>query len=127
MWGINLRKLALMLLLTFSFNAMAEWKEYSTRANGDVFYFDDARVQKDGSLVNVWSRVRYKSSVMGASSYQSLISIDCSEHSETTLQSTYYIDRDWTTPAMATDTQQKPKVYMDANSATQRLAEILCQ
>ena len=127
MWGINLRKLALMLLLTFSFNAMAEWKEYSTRANGDVFYFDDARVQKDGSLVNVWSRVRYKSSVMGASSYQSFISIDCSEYSETTLQSTYYIDRDWTTPAMATDTQQKPKVYMDANSATQRLAEILCQ
>ena len=122
-----MRKLALMLLLTFSFNAMAEWKEYSTRANGDVFYFDDARVQKDGSLVNVWSRVRYKSSVMGASSYQSFISIDCSEYSETTLQSTYYIDRDWTTPAMATDTQQKPKVYMDANSATRRLAEILCQ
>ena len=122
-----MRKLALLLLLTFSFNAMAEWKEYSTRANGDVFYFDDARVQKDGSLVNVWSRVRYKSSVMGASSYQSFISIDCSEYSETTLQSTYYIDRDWTTPAMATDTQQKPKVYMDANSATRRLAEILCQ
>ena len=116
-----------MLLLTFSCNTMAEWVEYSTRANGDVFYFDNARVQRKGSLVNVWNRVRYKSSVMGASSYQSLISIDCAEYSETTLQNTYYIDRDWTTPAMATDTRKKPKVYMDANSATQPLAEILCQ
>ena len=116
-----------MLLLTFPCNAMAEWVEYSTAASGDVFYFDNARVQKDGDLVNVWNRVRYKSSVMGASSYQSFISIDCSEHSETTLQRTFYTDRDWTTPAMATDTKKKPKVYMDANSATQRLANILCQ
>ena len=125
--GVNLKKLLLILLLTFSCNTMAEWVEYSTTANGDVFYFDNARVQKDGNLVNVWNRVRYKSSVMGASSYQSFISIDCSEYSETTLQSTFYIDRDWTTPAMATDTKKKPKVYMDANSATQRLANILCQ
>ncbi len=122
-----MRKLVLMLLLTFSCTTMAEWVEYLTRGNGDVFYFDNARVQKDGNLINVWHRVRYKSSVMGASSYESFIRIDCSEYSETTLQSTYYIDSDWTTPAMATDTQQKPKVYMDANSATQRLAEILCQ
>ena len=122
-----MRTLALLLLLTFSSNAMAEWVKYSTAANGDVFYFDNARVQKDGKLVNVWNRIRYKSSVMGASSYQSFISIDCSEYSESTLQSTFYIDRDWTTPAMATDTKKKPKVYMDANSATQRLANILCQ
>ncbi len=122
-----MRKLLLLLLLTFPCNAMAEWVEYSTAANGDVFYFDNARVQKDGNLVNVWNRVRYKSAVMGASSYQSFISIDCSEYSETTLQRTFYIDRDWTNPAMATDTKKKPKVYMDANSATQRLANILCQ
>ncbi len=119
--------LLLLFLLTFSSNAIAEWVEYSTTANGDVFYFDNARVQKDGNLVNVWNRVRYKSSVMGASSYQSFISIDCFENSETTLQRTFYTDRDWTTPAMATDTRKKPKVYMDANSATQRLADILCQ
>ena len=126
-----MRKLALLLLFllmpTFSGNAMAEWVEYSTAANGDVFYFDNARVQKDGNLINVWNRVRYKSSVMGASSYQSFISIDCSEDSETTLQRTFYSDRDWTTPAMATDTKKKPKVYMDANSATKRLADMLCQ
>ncbi|WP_297766621.1 surface-adhesin E family protein [uncultured Muriicola sp.] len=106
---------------------MAEWVEYSTRANGDVFFFDNARVQKDGNLVNVWNRIRYKSSVMGASSYQSLMEIDCSEYSETTLQRTFYSDKNWTNPAMATDTNKKPKVSINANSATQRLANILCQ
>ena len=122
-----LKKLLFALLLTFSCNTMAEWVEYSTRANGDVYFFDNARVQKNDDLVNVWNRIRYKSSLMGASSYQSLVRINCSEYSETTLQGTFYTDRNWTTPAMATDTQQKPKVYMDANSATHRLAEILCQ
>ncbi len=122
-----MRKLLLLLLLTFPCNAMAVWVEYSTAANGYVFYFDNARVQKDVNLVNVWNRIRYKSSIMGAASYQSFISIDCSERSETTLQRTFYTDRDWTNPAMATDTNKKPKVYMDANSATQRLADILCQ
>ena len=121
-----MEKPLLILLLTFSCNAMAEWVEYSTRANGDVFFFDDARVQRDGDLVNVWNRIRYKSSVMGASSYQSFMQINCSEYSETTLQSTFYTDRNWTTPAMATDTKKKPKVSITANSATQRLANILC-
>lgn len=106
---------------------MAGWVEYSTRANGDVYFFDDARVQKDGNLVNVWNRIRYKSSVMGAASYQSLIKIDCSEHAETTLQSTFYSDKNWTTPAMATNTRAKPTVSINANSATQRLADILCK
>ena len=124
---MNLKKPLLILLLTFSCNTMAEWIEYSTRANGDVFYFDNARVQKDGNLVNVWSRVRYKSSVMGASSYQSLMKIDCSEHSETTLQRTFFTDKNWTIPAMATDTRHKPKVFITANSATERLANILCK
>jgi len=122
-----LKKLLLILLLIFSCNTMAEWVEYSARANGDVFYFDNARVQKNGNLVNVWNRIRYKSSVMGASSYQSLMKIDCSEHSETTLRSTFYTDKNWATPAMATDTRQKPKVYITANSATERLADILCK
>ena len=106
---------------------MADWVEYSTGANGDVFYFDDARVQKNDTLVNVWNRIRYKSSVMGASSYQSLIEIDCSEYSETTLQSTFYTDKNWNTPAMATNTRKKPTVKITANSATQNLADILCR
>ena len=122
-----MKKLLLILLLTFSCNTLAESVEYSTRANGDVYFFDDARVQKDGNLVNVWNRIRYKSSVMGASSYQSFMKIDCAEYSETTLQRTFYTDKNWTIPAMATDTREKPKVSIDANSATERLANILCQ
>ena len=124
---MSLKKLLLTVLLTFSCNAMAEWLEYSTAANGDAFYFDDARVQKNGNLVNVWSRIRYKSSVMGASSYQRFMQLDCAEYSETTLQSTFYIDKNWTTPAMATNTKNKPKVSIKADSATERLAKILCK
>ena len=106
---------------------MAAWIEYSTGANGDVFYFDDARVEKRGNLVNVWNRIRYRTSVMGASSYQSFIEIDCAESSETTLQRTFYNDKNWTTPAMATDTMAKPKVCMKADSATRRLANVVCE
>ena len=125
--GVDMKKLLLGFLLTFSCNAMAEWVEYSTRANGDVFYFDNARVQRNGNLVKVWSRIRYKTSVMAASSYQSLIRIDCAGYSQTTLQSTFYIDKNWTTPAMATDTKEKPKISINAGSATERLANILCK
>ena len=124
---MNLKKGLLLLLLSFSCNTMAAWVEYSTVANGDVYFFDDARVLKNGNLVNVWNRIRYRTSVMGASSHQSLIKIDCSENSETTLQSTFFSDKNWTTPAMATNTRAKPKVSIKANSATQRLADILCQ
>ncbi len=125
--GMGLRRPLLTALLAFSCNAAAEWIEYSVAANGDAFYFDNARVQKDGDLVNVWSRTRYKSSVMGASSYQSLMQLNCAERSETTLQSTFYIDRNWSSPAMATNTRKQPEVAITANSATQRLADILCE
>ena len=121
-----MKKLLLIFLLTFSCNAMAEWVEYLTKPNGDVFFFDNARVQKNGNFVKAWNRVRYKTSVMAASSYQSFIRIDCAEYSETILQSTFYTDKNWTTPAMATNTREKPAVNINANSATERLADILC-
>ena len=121
-----MKKLLPILLLTLSCNADAEWIEYSTRTNGDIYFFDDARVQKDGNLLNVWNRIRYKTSVMGAWSYESLMKIDCTEHTETTLQSTFYNDKNWGTPAMATDPKEKPKVYINADSATERLTKILC-
>lgn len=122
-----MKNLLLVTLLGLSCNTMAEWVEYSTGTNGDVFYFDDARVQKDGNLVSVWNRIRYQTSVMGAASYQSFMRIDCSEYSESTLQSTFYTDKNWTNPAMATNTKKKPKLSINENSATQRLANILCQ
>lgn len=125
--GKDLKKLLLAGLLVFSCNAKAEWLEYLTAANGDVFFYDSARVQKEGDLVTVWSRIRYKTSVMAASSYQRFIRIDCSAYSETTLQSTFFIDKDWTTPAMATDTKEKPKKGIATDSATERLANIVCK
>jgi len=124
---MNLKKLPLILLLTFSCNAMAEWVVYSKRTNGDVYFYDAARVQKNGDLVKVWNRIRYKTSVMAASSYQSFIEIDCAGHSETILQRTFYTDKNWTNPAMATDTSKKPKAAINANSASERLADILCK
>ncbi len=114
-------------LLTLSCDVSAEWVEYSTKSNGDVYFFDDARVEKAGNEIKVWSRVRYKTSVMAASSYQSLLRLDCSEHSETILQSTFYTDRDWNTPAMATNTHAKPKTSVNADSATAQLIDTLCE
>lgn len=123
----GLKKLLPILLLSFSSNSLAEWAEYTTMPNGDVYFFDQARVETNGTQIGVWTRVRYKTSVMGASSYQNLLSLDCSENSETVLQSTFYTDRDWNTPAMATNTTAKPEKKVKPNSATARLIDILCK
>ena len=122
-----MKQLLSILLLTFSCNLMAEWIEYSTKSNGDVFFYDNARVEKNGNQISVWTRVRYKTSVMSASSYQSFLRLDCTENSETVLQSTFYTDRDWNTPAMATNTNAKPKKLVKPNSATGQLVNILCR
>lgn len=126
--GIRNKKLILFLfLLTFPSHSMAAWVEYSTEANGDVFFYDDARVQRDGNHINVWNRVRYKTSLMGAFSYQSFLRIDCSEYSQKTLQSTFFSDKDWAVPAMATNTRERAKTPINLNSALARLANILCK
>ena len=122
-----MKKFLLSTLLIFPLHAKADWIEYSTAPNGDVYFFDEARVQKKEHLIQVWNRVRYKNSVMGASSYQSLIEIDCAAYSETTLQSTFYTDEKWTVPAMSTDTNRKPTESINLNTASHRLAAILCK
>lgn len=122
-----MKQLLTIFLLTFSSGVMAEWIEFSTRANGDVFFYDNARVEKNGNEISVWTRVRYKTSVMAASSYQNLLKLDCSENSETILQSTFFTDSAWTKPAMATNTTAKPKTYIKENSATNQLISILCK
>ena len=91
------------------------------------FFYDNARVEKNGTQISVWTRVRFKRSVMAASSYQSLLRLDCSEYSETVLQSTFYTDKDWNTPAMATNTNVKPKKIIKESSATGQLVKILCK
>jgi len=125
--GQLMKQLLLIFLLTFSSNLMAEWVEFSTRSNGDVYFFDDTRVERDGNQINVWTRVRYKTSVMAASSYQSNLKLDCSENSEAILQSTFYTDKNWSTPAMATNFNAKPKTKVQPNSATWQLVAILCK
>ena len=121
-----MNRLLLIVLLTSSCHAMADWIEYSTKSNGDVFYYDNARVEKSGNQVSVWTRIRYKTSVMAASSYQSLLRLDCSENTETEVQSTFFSDSDWKKPAMATNTNAKPKKRVKPDSATGRLVDILC-
>ena len=115
------------ILLIVSCNSMADWIEYSTMPNGDVYFYDNARVEKHGGQISIWTRVRYKTSVMAASSYQSYLRLDCSENSETVLQSTFYTDKDWNKPAMATNTSVKPKKTVQTNSATGQLIKILCK
>ena len=121
-----MKHMLLIFLLTLSCNVMAEWIEFSIRPNGDVFFYNDARVVKNDNQVSVWTRVRYKTSVMAASSYQNLLQIDCLENSETILQSTFYTDKEWTKPAMATNTNAKPTTDVAEDSATQLLIRILC-
>jgi len=114
------------ILLTFSCHSMAEWVEYSIKSNGDVLFYDDARVEKSGSQISVWTRVRFKTSVMAASSYQSYLRLDCSDNSETVVQSTFYTDKDWNIPAMATNMNEKPKTMVKPESATGKLISMLC-
>ena len=121
-----MKKLLLMLLLVGPNYAKAEWLEYSVRVNGDVYFYDSVKIRKRGALLNVWNRIQYKSSVMGARSYQSLMQIDCSNYTKQILQNTFYTDSNWTTPAIATDTQEKPKVYIKTDTATHQLVGILC-
>ncbi len=103
-----------------------EWVQYVQKPNGDVYYFDPSRVERNDSFRRVWSGIRYKTSVMGASSYLSLLEIDCSERTERVLQSTFFTDRHWKKPAMMTDTTERPKRRIAAGSETERLVEILC-
>ena len=127
MWGLPMKKFIMIFLLTlYCNNTKTEWVEYSTRTNGDIYFFDNARVQTEGNLLHVWIRIQYTSSVMGAWSYQSLTKIDCSEHTEITLQNTFYTDKNWIIPAMETNATEKPKVHINEDSATKRLTDILC-
>ncbi|MEM7545187.1 MAG: surface-adhesin E family protein [Pseudomonadota bacterium] len=104
----------------------SEWQVYSQEANGDTYFFNMSRVQSTGNSHAVWKRVRYGRSVMGASSYQSHLEIDCSEQTERVLQQTFFSDEHWERPAMSTDHTKKPKRLIAKGSASARLAEILC-
>ena len=103
-----------------------EWRAYSEEADGDVYFYDASRVQRTRRTHTVWQRIQYKRSVMGASSYQSRLEVDCSEHTVKILQRTFFSDKHWQNPAMNTDMKEKPKRSIVAGSAVERLSEILC-
>ena len=103
-----------------------EWVMYAQEANGDAHFYDPSRVERIKTLRRVWNGVRYKTSVMGASSFLSLLEIDCSERTEKTLQSTFFTDNNWEKAAMKTDTSDKPQVQIAVGSTTERLTEIVC-
>ena len=102
------------------------WRQYSQQPNGDIYFYDVSRVESDDNLHRVWNRIRYKTSVMGAPSYQSLLEINCSERTERILQNTFFSDEHWEKPAMKTDKTQKPKRAITKDSASARLSGILC-
>ena len=102
------------------------WHQYSLEPNGDIHFYDSSRVESETNLHRVWSRIRYKTSVMGASSYQSLLEIDCSEGTEKILQNTFFSDKNWEKRAMKTDMVQKPKRLISKDSASERLSKLLC-
>ena len=104
----------------------SDWRVYSKEANGDVHFFDPSRVEETREAHRVWIRIQYKTSVMGASSYQSLMELDCSARTERILQRTFFSDDGWEKPAMNTDFREKPKRPIAEGSASARLSEIVC-
>lgn len=102
------------------------WRIYSKEPNGDIYFYDASRVKAASSLYRIWSRIQYKRSVMGASSYQSLLEIDCAARTQRIMQNTFFLDNHWEKPAMSTNTSAKPKRPIAKGTASQRLSEILC-
>ncbi|MEM7745780.1 MAG: surface-adhesin E family protein [Pseudomonadota bacterium] len=102
------------------------WQIYSEEANGDVYFFDASQLNPKSRLHGVWTRTQYKTSVMGASSYQSFVELDCADRTVRTLQRTFFSDKHWEKPAMSTDMTAKPKRAIRKGSATERLYDILC-
>ena len=81
-----------------------KWVMYAEKATGDLYFYDPSRVERIDTLRHVWDGVRYKTSVMGASSFLSLLEINCSERTQRILQSTFFTDEHWENAAMKTDT-----------------------
>ena len=104
----------------------SEWVMYAEEANGDVYFYDPSRVEKTDTLRHVWNGIQYKTSLMGAFSFLSLLEIDCLEQTEKSLQSTFFTDKHWERAAMMTDMTEKPKIQIKVGSTTDQLTKILC-
>jgi len=107
-------------------NGEGEWRRYFQETNGNVYFFHISHVKTVNNIHEVWNRIRYKRSVMGASSYQSLLEIDCSARTQRILQNTFFSDKNWEKPAMNTNMTKKPRRIISEGSASERLSKILC-
>ena len=119
-------KFIIILSFNLNANANANWIIYFSKPNGDIYYYDDKRMEKKINFILVWNRIKYKTSVMGALSYQSLIKIDCEKYKETTLQNTFFIDKNWKNPAMSTNKMETSMIKITKNSHTMILKNKLC-
>lgn len=105
----------------------SEWVNYAKLANGDLYFYDQSRVEESDTLRRVWNGIQYKTSLMGAFSFSSLLEIECSDRTEKTLQRTFYSDKNWENAAMQTDTSVSKNSKIEAGSTTERLADIVCE
>ena len=103
-----------------------DWVMYAEAANGNLHFYDRASVETIDTVRRVWNGLQYKTSLMGAFSFLSLVDIDCAERTEKTLQSTFFTDKNWERPAMATDRAVKPETTIAAGSPTEALANTVC-
>ena len=103
-----------------------DWIQYAEEANGDLYFYNRSLVEKTDTLRRVWNGIRYKTSLMGAFSFSSLVEIDCVEGTEKTLQSTFFSDKNWEKAAMATDTKEKPSKQIAKDTPMEQLKEIMC-
>ncbi len=103
-----------------------DWIKYAEEANGNLHFYDRSRVEQIDAVWRVWNGIRYKTSLMGAFSFNSLLEIDCSSRTEKTLQSTFFSDKNWEQAAMKTDTTVSANRQIEAGSTIERLADIVC-
>lgn len=103
-----------------------DWVQYAEEANGDLYFYDRAQVEKADTKRLVWNGIRYKTSLMGAFSHHSLVEIDCSERTEKTIESTFFSDENWENPAMGTNMSERSKTQIKIGSTLERLFEIVC-
>ncbi len=72
-------------------DSAAHWSVYFEKPNGDTYFFQEASSRADRGLMQVWRRIQFGASVMGAYSYQDLVEIDCSGGQEKILQVTFFL------------------------------------
>ena len=104
----------------------ADWVKYHTTENGDEFFFDNEQLKTFNDTKTVWIRVRYRTSIMGAYSYHHQMQIHCSSRGYVILQSRFFNDRNWSSPATATDNQKRPRASLTPGSIEERLAVEVC-